>query len=160
MSALKAGGSEERYTPKYIFDKLGCRFDMDVAAPVDRTHVYTPTDVFITEDSLSKQWEGFVWMNPPYGHNRNKRKWMNKLAEHGSGIALMPDRTSAPWYQEAVKKATAVLLVDGKIKFTNPDGTKDNQPANGSTLFAYGAQGVAALLIGEMHGLGVVLKRP
>jgi hypothetical protein len=35
MAAYEAAGeSDEWYTPKYIFDALGLRFDLDVAAPV------------------------------------------------------------------------------------------------------------------------------
>ena len=33
------GASDEWYTPAYIFDALGERFDMDVASPPRQTHV-------------------------------------------------------------------------------------------------------------------------
>lgn len=35
MAAYEAyGKSDEWYTPRYIFDAIGIRFDLDVAAPV------------------------------------------------------------------------------------------------------------------------------
>jgi phage N-6-adenine-methyltransferase len=155
----KRGGSDEWYTPQYVFEALKCRFDMDVAAPADLTHVCVPADQYIKSESLTKLWRGFVWMNPPYGHNKSKSLWLNKLAKHGDGIALMPDRTSAPWWQEAANKADAILFVDGKIKFILPNGARGEQPGNGTTLFAYGQKAVSALLTGEQNGLGKTFKK-
>lgn len=122
MSAWGAiGKSDEWYTPKYIFDSLGINFDMDVAAPKHRIYCHVPANEFITELSLLQPWSGFVWMNPPFGGRNGIQDWLNKLAIHGDGIALTPDRTSAPWWQEAAKKCDALLFVAGKIKFIKPE---------------------------------------
>lgn len=50
-----AGMSDEWYTPKYIFDALGCKFNMDVSAPVDRTHCHVPANIFITKNADGSQ---------------------------------------------------------------------------------------------------------
>lgn len=152
------GKSDEYYTPKYVFDALGCRFDMDVAAPVERQFVSTPTDHFITEDSLNAEWNGFIWMNPPFGGRNGISLWLEKLGGHGSGIALTPDLTSAPWWQDAVKASSCVLFVAGKIKFVRPDGTTAGSPSNGTTLIGYGNRAVANLKFAENQGLGKVMK--
>ncbi len=151
--------NDEYYTPKYIFDALGCEFDMDVAAPVDLTYVSTPAKQFIHEDSLNFRWNGFVWMNPPYSGRNGKSVWLDKFAENNNGIALMPDRTSAPWWPVAAKKAYALLFVYEKIKFIKPDCTVEKSPGNGTTFFAHGEKGVNALYTAEHSGLGLVLKR-
>lgn len=148
------GQSDEWYTPKYIFDALGCLFDMDVAAPVDRQFCHVPALQFITDNSLIKEWIGFIWMNPPYGHQRDKLLWLNKFIDHKNGIGLMPDRTSAEWWQHTSKNTDAVLFVDGKIKFIKPDGTTGDQPGNGTTLFSIGSKGIKALENAEGNGLG------
>lgn len=149
--------SNEWYTPKYIFDALGCKFDMDVASPVSLEHVNISTDTFITTNSLERDWKGFVWMNPPFGHQKDKFLWLNKFIDHGNGIALTPDRTSAPWWQYSAKKMDAILFVAGKIKFIKPDGTLGEQPGNGTTLFAIGNEGVSALIKAQQNGLGTLL---
>ena len=152
------GKSDEWYTPKYIFDALECTFDLDVAAPEDLTHVHTPSIQYIMSDSLNKVWNGFVWMNPPFGGRNGIDPWLIKLAMHRNGIALTPDRTSTKWWNDAAKRCDAVLFVHGKVKFIKPDGTTGDQPANGTTLFAYGKKAAYALERAEINNLGVVLK--
>lgn len=140
----KQGESDEWYTPRYIFDALGVAFDLDVAAPIEGPR-YVPCDHWISEDSLSQDWFGFIWMNPPFGHQSTKRKWLRKFFDHGNGIALLPDRTSAPWWQEFAPLSDAVLFVSPKVKFERPDGSIGEQPGTGTTLLASGELGVQAL---------------
>lgn len=153
------GISDEWYTPKYIFDALNCQFDLDVSSPVDRKYCKTPANHFITEDSLTKDWEGYVWMNPPFGGRNGIIPWLDKIYKHGNGIALTPDRTSAPWWQKAIRQADAVLFIDGKVKFIKPDGTQGKSPSTGTTLFAYGDKAVSALYTAQRNGLGTVLEK-
>lgn len=144
MSAWEASGkSDEWYTPKYIFDALGCHFDLDVAGPGARCHV--PCHTAITRGSLERDWFGFVWMNPPFGGRNGIAPWLAKFFRHGNGIALAPDRTSAPWFQEYAPKASALLFVAPKIKFERPDGPIGRSPGCGTVLMAAGSRGRAAL---------------
>lgn len=156
MSAYeKAGESDEWYTPRYIFDALGERFDLDVASPLEGPR-HVPTAAFYSEGSLDRPWSGFVWMNPPFGHQSTKRRWLAKFFSHGNGIALVPDRTSAPWFQEFAPMADAVLWVSPKIKFERPDGSVGESPGTGTCLFAAGGRAVAALV--RASSLGFVTK--
>ena len=141
------GECDEWYTPAYIFEALGTRFDLDVACPPEGPR-YVPAVRWFTkdQDGLSEDWSGLVWMNPPFGHQSTKRQWLKKFFEHGNGIALLPDRTSAPWWQEFAPLADAVLFVSPKVKFERPDGSIGEQPGTGTTLFAAGLEGTAALL--------------
>lgn len=141
----KQGESDEWYTPKYIFDAMNVRFDLDVASP-ECGPLYVPTSRYISERSLETDWQGFVWMNPPFGHQNTKRKWLSKFFKHGDGVALLPDRTSAPWWQEYAPRADAVLFVSPKVKFVRPDGSIGEQPGTGTTLLASGAKGKQALI--------------
>ncbi len=159
--------SDDWYTPKYIFDALGVTFDLDVAAPIEGPR-YVPARTFITErtDGLHANWQGymgidhapFVWMNPPYGHQRTKRNWLQKFVENQNGIALMPDRTSAPWFQEFVPHMDMLLFTNGKIKFERPDGSIGEQPGNGTCLMAIGTEGTIALRNADRAGLGLTVK--
>lgn len=156
MAAYEAAGeTDEWYTPAYIFEALGEVFDLDVAAPPDGP-LHVPTTRWLSAGSLESEWLGFVWMNPPFGNQSTKRRWLDKFFKHGSGIALLPDRTSAPWWQEAAPRASAVLFVSPKVKFIRPNGTRGEQSGTGTTLLAAGKRGADALM--RAQSLGVVFR--
>jgi hypothetical protein len=47
-------------------------------------------------------------MNPPFGPRNGIVPWLEKFFAHGNGIALVPDRTSAPWWQRFAPKAAVI----------------------------------------------------
>ena len=156
MAYWEAGGkSDDWYTPKAVFDALGCAFDMGVAAPASGIGTYVPTERWISEGSLSAEWSGFVWMNPPFGGRNGLGPWLDKFFLHGDGVALTPDRTSAPWFQAAWHRADGVLFTP-KLRFLRPDGTEGASPSNGTALFASGDRGMAALSRAAKKGLGIL----
>lgn len=155
MAAYEAAGETgEWYTPRYIFDALGERFDLDVASPSNGPR-HVPTSRWLSSGALEAEWDGFVWMNPPFGHQAHKRAWLRKFFEHANGIALAPDRTSAPWFQEYAPLADAICWVSPKIKFERPDGSIGQWPGTGTALFAAGPRAVQAI---NQSGLGFVTK--
>lgn len=158
MSHEAKGKSDEWYTPKYIFDALDVEFDMDVAAPYPPSNLHVPAKNWIHSDSLNSEWRGFVWMNPPYGNQKMKMQWIKKFIDHGNGIALMPDRTNAMWWQELASNSDLILFTFDKIKFERPDGSVGESPSNGSTLFAIGDIGVKALLNASVNELGLLFN--
>jgi hypothetical protein len=160
MSAWEpqVGASDEWYTPRYVFDALGVTFDLDVAAPPEGPR-YAPCGAFLHADSLQAQWHGFVWMNPPFGGRNGMEPWLDKFFDHGNGIALGPDRTSAQWWQRAADRSSAILLTAHKVKFERPDGTIGKNPGAGVTLFASGYRARIALLSAQKVGLGSVWER-
>lgn len=153
-----SGKSNEWYTPKYVFEALGCHFDLDVAAPISGP-LYVPCDTWIYDHSLQKPWHGFVWMNPPFGGRNGLLPWLDKFFSHGNGIALVPDRTSAPWWHDMARRADAMLFVNGKVRFIRPDLSTGNSPSNGTVLVAAGMRGVEALVCGDRAGLGLCYGR-
>lgn len=152
MSAYEnRGQSDEWYTPAYIFDALDEDFDLDVAAPANGPR-YVPAREWYSAQALEKNWFGFVWMNPPFGHQKTKRQWLDRFFEHGKGIALVPDRTSAPWFQEYVPRADAFLLMSPKVKFERPDGSVGKSPGTGTILLASGLRATQALFRAKTLG--------
>lgn len=156
------GATDEWYTPPHVFEKLGCTFDMDVASPDIFCTPWVPAKRFVRMavdgDSLALVWAGFIWMNPPFGARNGLVPWLEKFFEHGDGIALTPDRTSAPWWQQFAVMADAILFVAPKLKFIGADGKPGTSPAQGTTLLAAGQRGVEALCRGQENGLGVLLR--
>lgn len=151
------GASDEWYTPRHVFDALGERFDLDVAAPHGGPrHVPATAYLCLSMCGLTTPWAGFVWMNPPFGGRNGLAPWLDKFFAHGNGIALTPDRTSAPWWQDAASRADAILLTRGKVKFERPDGSVGKSPGAGVTLWAAGERADAALCRAAFAGLGTV----
>jgi hypothetical protein len=151
------GKSNDWWTPKYVADALDCWFDLDVAAPVGGPRYIQARD-WIYENSLAVPWHGYCWMNSPFEGRNGLTPWLDKFFAHGNGVALTPDRTSAPWWQDAARKASAVLFIAGKVKFERPDGSVGKSPSNGTTLFASGQRGVGALINAEHAGLGYLTQ--
>jgi phage N-6-adenine-methyltransferase len=159
MSHWEAGGkTDEWYTPKYVFDALGTVFDLDTAAPADGPR-HVPCNSYYSDGSLDKEWNGFVWMNPPFGGRNGLVPWLNKFFSHANGVALVPDRTSAPWWQKAARRADGVMFIDGKVKFEKPDGTTGDSPSTGTCLMASGSRAFEALINAHKNGLGILMRQ-
>lgn len=133
----KNGGHDEWLTPPEILKQLGV-FDLDPCAPVIRPWDTAKNHFTIQDDGLSKQWEGRVWLNPPFG--RDAIKWMRRMKEHSNGIALIPARTETAMFYECVwRDADAVLFIKGRPHFHYVDG--ERAPFNSGApicLVAYG----------------------
>ncbi|MBP0589299.1 adenine methyltransferase [Paraburkholderia sp. LEh10] len=138
--------SVEWYTPEWIFDELGIRFDMDPASPHDfETSVPANTKFTVFENGLMQPWSGRVWLNPPYGPDTPA--WMRRFIGHANGIALVFSRTDALWCQEALSTADATLFLAGRIGFIpgNENRHKKARAGAGSVMFAFGDDCVEAL---------------
>lgn len=152
------GATDEWYTPPHVFDALGCRFAMDVASPGKDVTPWIPAEAFLTERSLDLPWLGLVWMNSPFGGRNGLVPWLAKFFHHGYGIALTPDRTSAPWWQRFAPRADLILFVAPKLKFIGADGKPGKSPAQGTCLMALGPDARWALSRAAEGGLGVLMQ--
>lgn len=150
------GATDDWYTPAYIFEALGCEFAFDVASP-EPPVPWVPARCYISKNSLTTPWHGFIWMNPPFGGRNGLVPWLKKFAAHGNGICLVPDRTSAPWWQEWALQMDLILFVSPKIKFIGVDGRPGRSPAQGTCLGGIGGFAASALRKAADSGLGVLL---
>ncbi|WP_369822231.1 DNA N-6-adenine-methyltransferase [Corynebacterium sp. NML120713] len=91
----------------------------------------------VEDDGLTTPWEGYVYMNPPYG--KSTPEWMSKLAKHGNGIALVFSRTDVRWFQSAVQEASALCFIASRVRFFKGGrDTRGGTPGAGSVLIAFG----------------------
>ncbi len=158
-------------TPKRIIDSLG-EFDLDPCCPpvmpwrTARVMLSMNVDCisYVKSDSVGgllqygdgilSKWEGRIWLNPPYGKAQDE--WLEKMAAHGNGIALIPVATSTKRWDSLFKQASAICFVRGRIQFCDCQGNvikgKDGGGNNlDSALIAYGENNVHAL---KDSGLG------
>lgn len=153
------GETDEWFTPPEIFEALGVTFDLDVAQPeMGRAFLSVPCRRYLTisDDGLTAPWDGFVWMNPPYGGRNALVPWLKRFMDHGNGIACVNAHTSTGWFHDYVARADALLFPRGKTKFIRPDGTRGDRPNYGVVLVGVGTQAVAALENARRNGLGIV----
>jgi hypothetical protein len=146
-------------TPPEIIEDLG-PFDLDpCAAPLPRPWPTARRHIVLPEDGLAAEWEGRVWLNPPYGSET--WGWLEKLAEHpGGGIALIFARTETRGFvSEVWGKATALRFLHGRLRFHRPDGTRAGGGGAPSVLVAYGDWAADKLASSQLPGSFIALKQ-
>lgn len=160
------GATDEWYTPAHVFEAMGVEFDLDPAAPECGGHRLPFASwcrwwLSAREDGLTAEWRpgAFVWLNPPFGGRNALVPWLERFFAHGDGVCLVPDRTSAPWWQAFAPRADAVLFVAPKIKFLDAALRPGRSPAQGTTLLATGSRGASALTRAASNGLGVLFGK-
>lgn len=132
--------SDERFTPRWVFDALGETFDLDPAHPLDAaTHVPTAKYYTRDDDGLAQPWHGFVWCNPPYS---NSTPWAERFIEHGNGIWLGLV-ANARWTQQMLRTADLVWLMrDFAFEHPTHSGKRASMPL---AMFAYSDRAARAL---------------
>lgn len=145
--------SDTWLTPPHIVEALG-PFDLDPCAAPEPRPWTTAAEHYTkpAQDGLSLPWHGRVWLNPPY--SREAVHWLRRLADHGTGTALVFARTETSWFVEQVwERATLVLFLAGRLHFHYADGTR--APANAgapSCLVAYGDDDADRLVASGLRG--------
>jgi hypothetical protein len=127
---------DEWLTPPSIIKSLG-EFCLDPCSPIVRPWSTAQKHFTVEDDGLTKDWNGRVFCNPPYG--LEAKKWLKKCAEHKNVIALIFARTETKMFFEWVwDRATAVLFIEGRLYFHHVDGSRAKANAGApSVLIAY-----------------------
>lgn len=111
-------------TPQGFFDELNAEFGFttDVCAIQENAKC----DKFFSpeQDGLTQEWQGVLWMNPPYG--KTISKWVKKAYECGSIIVcLLPARTDTRWFHDYCLPYGEIRFIKGRLKFGD---AKNNAP--------------------------------
>lgn len=156
-------GTTTWLTPPGILDALGGwqSFDLDpCAAPrpwpwPTAWRMNSETD----GDGLGIDWEGRVWLNPPYTSSEIGA-WLAKLADHGNGSALVFARTETEIFRDHIwRRAHGLLFLHGRLFFHEPDGTRARFNGGApSVICAYGSDDMERLAACALDGQFVPLK--
>lgn len=126
-------------TPQWVFNRFG-PFDLDPCACEPQPWPTAARMLTVRDNGLMAPWHGYVWCNPPYG--RELGLWLNRLALHGDGMALVFARTETRAFAENVwPYSTAQLWLRGRMTFCTPKGVPALQGHNSggpSVFLAYG----------------------
>jgi len=136
----RSRATDNWYTPPAILDRLPA-FDLDPCVPMSGPSPWQRIGASFNEDDdgLSRDWWGHVWLNPPYS---NPGPWVERLANHGDGVALIFARTETGWWSDHVwSRAGLLLFIRRRVSFVEPMAASDRKGHNApapSVLIAYG----------------------
>ena len=105
-------------TPQKFFDKYNEEYHFTLDPCATTANAKCPLYFTEVDDGLKQNWEGSVWMNPPYG--REIIKWMKKAYESSlqgaTVVCLVPSRTDTKWWHEYAMKGE-IEFIRGRLKF-------------------------------------------
>jgi hypothetical protein len=136
-------------TPRFILGQLGV-FDMDPCPAISNPNWVCP--LAIQGDWLATKWHGRVFMNPPFS---NTVPWLERHAFHGLGISLVSASVESKiWSRVVWPKAKAILLLYGRTRFCNPDGsTTTGRPLRSVALVAWSEADAEVLRVSTLAGV-------
>lgn len=137
-------------TPPEIFNKLNSEFTFDLDAAANETNALVRP--YLTDALALEAWGGErIWLNPPYGRMLEPfiRRAQQEAFNGKIVVCLIPTRTRAAWWHEAViGKATEVRAVRKRPKFLRPDGTvPDFTNSCDSCLVIYRGMGIGQTIL-------------
>lgn len=113
-------------TPEYVLGPvraaLGGRIELDPCTtrnnPVGADQFYA-----LPDDGAALPWRAStIFCNPPYGQARVR--WVRRCAEAGAAgsrvVLLIPAHTDTRIWHEAIRSATSLLFIRGRVKFGIP----------------------------------------
>jgi phage N-6-adenine-methyltransferase len=130
-------------TPKWVIDKIGLS-DLDPCGhlPNGEPVVKTALNYFTEkEDGLKQDWSKYktVFCNFPYSESR---EWLKKCKEEAVKgceiIVLCFIRAETRAWQENIKSATGINLINKRIKFLTSTGEEKGNGNAPSCLIAWG----------------------
>ena len=144
-------GNNEWYTPpEYIEAARHVMGEIDLdPASSEIANEAVQAETFYTQedDGLLYDWEGRVWMNPPYASHLIGL-FTDKLVEHvkqgdvSEACVLVNNATDTGWFHTLLSVASCVCLIKGRVHFIDAEGNPSGAPL----------QGQAALYVGENDG--------
>jgi|DEB0MinimDraft_10_1074344.scaffolds.fasta_scaffold11008_4 phage N-6-adenine-methyltransferase len=139
-------GQNEWYTPKEYIEaakEVLDVIDLDPASSeIANITVKAKKFYSIDDDGLSRDWQGRVWLNPPYSQPQIGQ-FIEKLIEEiksqnvPEAILLTHNYTDTKWFHAAQSRCAAICFTKGRIGFLSPEGQKA-APTQGQAIFYFG----------------------
>ena len=118
--------NDEWYTPNSLIELARCvmgGINLDPAS-CDVAQEIVKADCYLDEsqNGLLGEWNGKVWLNPPYSKGLIEQFVTKLLFEIYRGstteaICLVNNATETRWFQSLLERCSAVCFVRGRIKF-------------------------------------------
>lgn len=157
-------GNNEWYTPVEFVEAarsvLG-EIDLDPASCLlANSNIKATEFLSVEDDGLSQEWNGRVWLNPPYSQPEIAEFARKVVSEFEAGrtteaIVLVNNATETEWGQTLLRDANAVCFKCGRIKFLNSAGVPANTPLQGQMFVYFGKN--SQRFVSEFSKFGVCL---
>ena len=153
---MQSQESDERYTPFWVFEGMVLTFDLDPCAPVERIDRVPAAKRYTRlDDGLAQEWEGMVWVNPPFS---NAAAFAYRFLEHRNGVFLGPV-ANGRWAQDMLAAADLVWLC-ADFPFDHPThaGKRSSMPLMFCAIGAQAVSGLRRLDAARLHR-GCLMQR-
>ena len=140
-------GENEWYTPPEYIEaarRVMGTIDIDPASSEVANRTVQARVYFDKESNgLLPEWDGNIWMNPPYSGDL-VGKFCDKLnLEYNEGrtkaaIVLVNNATETGWFQGMLEYASCVCFVKRRVKFLDVNGNPIGAPLQGQAILYFG----------------------
>ena len=139
-------GENEWYTPKEYIElvrQLLGAIELDPASSLEAQKTVKAERFFTKkDDGLKHDWNGRVYLNPPYAQpaiaqftDKMVQEWKKGNVEEG--VMLTHNYTDTEWFQNAAHCNSAICFSKGRIRFVNSSGDLA-APTQGQAFFYFG----------------------
>lgn len=141
-------GENQWYTPEEYVEaarKVMGSIDIDPASNAQANEVVKAKVFYSKEnDGLTKEWNGNIWLNPPYAQpliSLFSAELVKKIKskEIKQALVLVNNATETKWFQEMVNICNAICLISGRVRFLDPSG-RPGAPLQGQIVLYFGAK--------------------
>lgn len=161
---LHSSESNEWYTPRQYIEAVQAllgQIDLDPASSELANETVRAVNYFtIEDDGLNQEWDGTVFLNPPYGRDGGQEAWSGKLIEEyeagrvTEAVLLVNAVTDTKWFQRLWNYT--ICFVDHRISFDKPGGGQD-RPTHGNVFVYFGPN--YQRFINIFNQFGVIAQR-
>lgn len=126
--------TDDWQTPPDIIAALP-RFDLDPCASDQQRTDTAERKIHWPNNGLAEQWNGAVWLNPPYSRNAIM-PWLEKMSNHGNGVALLPARIETHWFHRCVwPSASALFVFRGRLTYLHREVLSERGACKNNAMF-------------------------